>query len=88
MIKDNERLDDLMCNGYQIIQNPDEYCFTSDATKLANFVKCKKTDKVVDLCAGSGIVGILVHLNNFFLDISIIKSISLQVVNFLTSLQR
>lgn len=53
-----------MCNGYQIIQNPDEYCFTSDATKLANFVKSKKTDKVVDLCAGSGIVGIVVHLNN------------------------
>ena len=64
MIKENERLDDLMCNNYHIIQNPDEYCFTSDATKLGNFVKCKKRDRVVDLCSGSGIVGIVVHLNN------------------------
>lgn len=64
MIKENERLDDLMCDGYKIIQNPDEYCFTSDATKLGNFVNAKKTDNIVDLCAGSGIVGIIVHLNH------------------------
>ena len=64
MLKENERLDDLMCNNYHIIQNPNEYCFTSDATKLGNFVKSKRDDKVVDLCAGSGIVGIVVHLNN------------------------
>lgn len=63
-LKGNEKLEDLMCNNYHIIQDPTEYCFTSDATKLGNFVKAKKTDNVVDLCSGSGIVGIIIYLNH------------------------
>ena len=64
ILKENERFDDLMVNDYKIIQNKTEYCFTSDATKLANFVQAKHNDKVVDLCSGSGIVGICVYLNH------------------------
>ena len=60
-LKENERLDDLLFNDMHIIQNKNEYCFTSDAVLLANFAKAKKTDKVVDLCSGSGIVGILMQ---------------------------
>ncbi len=63
-LKENERFDDLFVNNYKIIQNKTEYCFTSDATKLANFVNAKRNDRVVDLCSGSGIVGICVYLNN------------------------
>lgn len=55
----NERLDDLQYNNLQIIQNPNMYCFSSDAVLLCNFVKAKKTDTIVDLCSGSGVVGIL-----------------------------
>lgn len=55
-----ERLDDLQIDGLEIIQNPKLYCFTSDAVLLANTVKAKKTDKVCDLCSGSGIIGILI----------------------------
>ncbi len=59
MLKPNERLDDLQFNNLFIIQNPDLYCFTSDAVELCNFVKCGAKDRIVDLCSGSGIIGIL-----------------------------
>lgn len=58
-LKENERLDDLQLNDMFIIQNTQEYCFTSDAVLLANFVRANSKDIVVDLCSGSGIVGIL-----------------------------
>ena len=61
LIQNGERLDDLQYENLYIIQNPNLYCFTSDAVKLANFVKAKPSDKVVDLCSGSGLIGILVQ---------------------------
>ena len=61
MLKNNERLDDLQIDNKFVIQNKDEYCFTSDAVQLANFVKAKPNDKIVDLCGGSGVVGILIQ---------------------------
>lgn len=59
LIKEQERLEDLKCNNLMLIQDPDNYCFTTDSVLLANFVKCKKTDKVVELCSGSGVISIL-----------------------------
>ena len=56
---ENERIDDLQYNGLKLIQNKKLYCFSSDAVLLCNFVKAKKTDTIVDLCSGSGVVGIL-----------------------------
>ena len=63
-LKQDERLDDLQVNNLYIIQNEKGYCFTSDAVKLANFATVKKGGVVVDLCSGSGVVGILVHAKN------------------------
>lgn len=60
MIKQNERLDDLECNNLHIIQDPSGYCFTSDSVILSNLVSVKKTDKVIDLCTGSGVIALLV----------------------------
>ena len=62
--KNNERLDDLQCNGLYIIQDPNKYCFTSDAVALANFAKVKSGGSVVDLCSGSGVIGILIGAKN------------------------
>lgn len=59
MLKNNERLDDLQFNNLFIIQNPKLYCFTSDAIELCNFVKAGSKDRIVDLCSGSGVIGIL-----------------------------
>ena len=64
LLLDNERLDDLQIGGLYIIQNPKEYCFTSDAVALANFAKCKSGGKLVDLCSGSGVIGILMNAKN------------------------
>lgn len=58
-LDENERIDDLQYNGLKIIQNKNLYCFTCDAVLLANFVKATYKDDIVDLCSGSGIVGIL-----------------------------
>lgn len=63
-LKENERLDDLLFNDMHIIQNKERYCFTSDAVLLANFAKAKKSDSALDLCSGSGIVGILFYAKN------------------------
>lgn len=63
-INDNERLEDLQCNGLYIIQQKDGYRFTSDAVALANYAKVPLGGKVVDLCSGSGVVGVLVFAKN------------------------
>lgn len=59
LIKEEERLDDLQFKNLFLIQNPKKYCFTSDAVALANFCKCERNGVIVDLCSGSGVVGIL-----------------------------
>ena len=58
-LEENERIDDLQYNGLKIIQNKNLYCFTCDAVLLANFVKATYKDDILDLCSGSGVVGIL-----------------------------
>lgn len=54
-----ERIDDLQLKGLKIIQNPQGFCFGIDAVLLANHVKLKPKDRVVDLGTGTGIIPIL-----------------------------
>ena len=59
-LKENERIDDLQCNGLKIIQNKKEFCFGIDAVLLSDFAKKVKSNaKIVDLCTGTGIIAIL-----------------------------
>lgn len=58
-LKDGERLDDLMRNGYQIIQNRDKFCFGMDAVLLTSFVSLKKGENVLDLGTGTAVIPIL-----------------------------
>ena len=58
-IHPHERLDDLHRNGYSIIQDPKRFCFGQDAVLLAAFAKAHAGELALDLCAGTGIVSIL-----------------------------
>lgn len=55
----SERIDDLQINGYRLIQNPDLFCFGVDAVFLSSFAKASKSENVLDLCTGNGIIPIL-----------------------------
>lgn len=63
-LKDNERIDDLQRNGYQIIQNRDGFCFGMDAVLLSGFANVKPGEKAVDLGTGTGIIPILLEAKN------------------------
>lgn len=57
-----ERIDDLQCNGYRIIQDTDGFCFGMDAVLLANYslAAVNSETKLLDLCSGTGIVPLLI----------------------------
>lgn len=55
----NIRIDDLQCNGLKLKQFVDGYCFSSDAILLANMVRCKKNDTIVEFGCGNGVISIL-----------------------------
>ena len=52
-------MDELNINGWKIRQNAELFCFGIDAVLLAGFAKFKYTDKLIDLCSGSGIIPFL-----------------------------
>ena len=59
MILEDERIDDLQCKGYRLIQKPKGFCFGVDAVLLSDFARVKKKQRVLDLCTGSGVIPIL-----------------------------
>lgn len=54
-----ERLDDLMIQGLKIIQQENEFCFSLDAVLLSHFAFVRQGASVVDLGAGTGVIGFL-----------------------------
>ena len=72
-LKENERIDDLQRNGYQIIQNPAKFCFGMDAVLLSGFVRVKPGAKVLDLGTGTGIIPLLVEAKTQAAQISAIE---------------
>lgn len=60
-LKENERLDDLQRNGYQIIQNPEKFCFGMDAVLLTGFAHAAEGERLLDLGTGTGIIPILME---------------------------
>lgn len=60
-LETNERIDNLQRNGYQIIQNPNKFCFGMDAVLLSGFAKVKPGGNVLDMGTGTGIIPILME---------------------------
>jgi len=61
LVKPGERLDDLQCRGYHIIQNPENFCFGMDAVLLSDFVTGNKKGKAIDLGTGTGVIPLLME---------------------------
>ncbi|MCH5248676.1 MAG: tRNA1(Val) (adenine(37)-N6)-methyltransferase [Lachnospiraceae bacterium] len=61
VLKENERIDDLQRNGYQIIQDTERFCFGMDAVLLSGFTKVKAGSRVLDMGTGTGIIPILLE---------------------------
>ena len=59
ILKENEKIEDLQCNGLRLIQNKKWFCFGMDAVLLTNYCDVKNNSKVVDLGTGTGIIPIL-----------------------------
>ena len=72
-LKENERIDDLQRNGYQIIQNPEKFCFGMDAVLLSGFVRVKPGAEVLDMGTGTGIIPLLVKAKTQAMHISAIE---------------
>jgi len=60
-LKPGERIDDLQCRGYDIIQNKDVFCFGMDAVLLADFATGAPNGSVIDLGTGTGVIPMLMQ---------------------------
>ena len=55
VLKENERIDDLMKSYLKIIQSTKGFRFSLDAVLLANFATVRSGDRVLDLGTGTGL---------------------------------
>jgi tRNA1Val (adenine37-N6)-methyltransferase len=62
--KDGERIDDLQCRGYYILQHPGMFCFGMDAVLLADFASGNPNALVMDLGTGTGVIPMLMEARN------------------------
>lgn len=60
-LKQGERIDNLLRNGYCLIQDPERFCFGMDAVLLSSFAKAKPGDAVLDFGTGNGVIPILME---------------------------
>lgn len=60
-LQGDERIDQLISHKLTIIQSPSVFSFSLDAVLLGDFAQVPKHNraKIVDLCAGNGVVGLL-----------------------------
>lgn len=59
MLQPGERLDYLIREDLRIIQNDAVFSFSTDALLLGHFTEVRKRDRILDMCAGNGVIPIL-----------------------------
>ncbi len=72
-LRAGERLCDLQCGGYWLIQKENAFRFSMDAVILSHFAAPKKRDRAIDLGGGEGIVGILMAAHAPWLSVDIVE---------------
>ncbi|NCB48086.1 MAG: hypothetical protein EOM55_00425 [Clostridia bacterium] len=60
-LENDEILEDLQRDNLKIVQDNSLYKFSSDSVMLSDFACVKKSDFVVELCSGSGVISVLVY---------------------------
>lgn len=63
-LHDDWRIDELHIPGLKIIQSKNRFMYGIDAVLLADFVKVKSNEEVVELGTGTGIIPILIVAKN------------------------
>ena len=60
-LRNDERMDQLLRHDLDIIQSPTVFSFSLDAVLLADFAQVPAHNRanIVDLCAGNGVIGLL-----------------------------
>jgi len=56
LIHDGERIDETGFGNLRLIQKPEDFCYGIDAVLLATFAQIRKSDRVIDLGTGTGII--------------------------------
>ncbi|EJO7194602.1 tRNA1(Val) (adenine(37)-N6)-methyltransferase [Staphylococcus pseudintermedius] len=59
MLQPGERLDYLIREDLRIIQNDAVFSFSTDALLLGHFTGVRKRDRILDMCAGNGVIPLL-----------------------------
>ena len=55
------RIDEIGFGDLKLIQDPDEFCYGTDAVLLARFANLQSGLKIVDLCTGNGAVAFMLY---------------------------
>ena len=60
-LREGERIEDLQYKGLRLIQRDGSFRFGTDSVLLAGFARIGSKEKAVDLCAGCGVIAILIE---------------------------